>query len=234
VNESGVVSGIEIAGDRVAGNSNTSNASIAACAEGEGPTGITLASVGDIRRFRKVTLPQPLHWTALRPAFRKRYPHISGAYRKLDIGGPLRAIPFQKSSLPQAWLCAILWPMKASGMVAILVGLTALCGCVANHGGPAVVRTTVRIETVRHGDSQIQAGLSKDVIYIDTPAYCAPNTECALFVADVEEKNATLVKAHLGQVVGNYVEVRRGLKPGDHVIVSDMSLWTRYPRVDLY
>jgi multidrug efflux pump subunit AcrA (membrane-fusion protein) len=41
------------------------------------------------------------------------------------------------------------------------------------------------------------------------------------------------VKVQLGQVVGNYVEVRHGLKPGDRVIISDMSAQTTYPRIDL-
>jgi hypothetical protein len=71
------------------------------------------------------------------------------------------------------------------------------------------------------------------VVYIEKPALSAPNTECALFVADADERSATLVKVQLGQIAGNYMEVRHGLKPGDRVIVSDMSAWTPYPRIDL-
>jgi HlyD family secretion protein len=89
------------------------------------------------------------------------------------------------------------------------------------------------IEVAGHGDPQIQAGLSKDMIYIKTPTLCTPNTECPLFVADADERSATLVRVQLGQIVGNYMEVRHGLKPGDRVIVSDMSAWTPYPRIDL-
>ena len=123
--------------------------------------------------------------------------------------------------------------MKAAGMVTILVAVAALYGCGHNRHRPTIDRATVWIETARYGDPQIQAGLAKDAIYIQTPALCAPNTEGAVFVADAAERSATLVTVQFGQIAGNYVEVRRGLRPGDRVIVSDMSAWTDHPLIDL-
>jgi hypothetical protein len=41
------------------------------------------------------------------------------------------------------------------------------------------------------------------------------------------------VKTLFGQSAGNFLEVHRGVKPGDSVIVSDMSAYDSYPRINL-
>jgi multidrug efflux pump subunit AcrA (membrane-fusion protein) len=120
--------------------------------------------------------------------------------------------------------------VKTCWFITILVAFAALNAC--KHEA-SVERSSIWIDVAGQGDPNIQAGLSKEMIYVKRPAMCVPRTECALFVAAADERSAILVKVQLGQVVGNYVEVRHGLKPGDRVIISDMSAQTTYPRIDL-
>jgi hypothetical protein len=52
-------------------------------------------------------------------------------------------------------------------------------------------------------------------------------------VLDVDGRSVTQVKALFGQSAGNFLEVQHGVKPGDRVIVSDMSAYDSYPRINL-
>lgn len=83
------------------------------------------------------------------------------------------------------------------------------------------------------GTPEIQAGMSPDAVYVPTPPLCQANTSGVLFVVDADERGAKKIDVEFGQVVGNYVEVRRGLKPGDRVIVNDMSQYEVYPAIKL-
>ena len=100
---------------------------------------------------------------------------------------------------------------------------------------PSVIRSSVKIEMAKRGDLQLATGWLRDVIYIERPAPCAcsPNSEWTLFVLDADKRSATQVKAHFGQSAGNFVEVQRGLKAGDRVIVSDMAAYDEYRNIDL-
>ena len=105
-----------------------------------------------------------------------------------------------------------------------------------HESDPSVIRSSVRIEMAKRGDLQLATGRLRDVIYIEKPELCAcgPNTEWTLFVLDADGRSATQVKAHFGQSAGNFVEVQRGLKAGDRVIVSDMAAYHEYRNIDLH
>jgi|ERR1035438_6865867 multidrug efflux pump subunit AcrA (membrane-fusion protein) len=124
--------------------------------------------------------------------------------------------------------------MKVAFTISILLTLAVLNGCM-HESDPSVMRSSVRIEAVKRGDLQLPTGWLKDAIYVEKPALCActPNTEGTLFVLDADGRSATQVKAHFGQSAGNFVEVQHGVKPGDRVIVSDMSAYDSYRRIDL-
>jgi hypothetical protein len=55
-----------------------------------------------------------------------------------------------------------------------------------------------------------------------------------LFVVDGDEQGATQIQARFGETVGDSVKVESGIKPGDRVIVSDMSAYSLYPRIELH
>jgi multidrug efflux pump subunit AcrA (membrane-fusion protein) len=124
--------------------------------------------------------------------------------------------------------------MKAAFTISVFLTLAVLNGCM-HESDPSVMRSRVRIEAAKRGDLQLPTGWLKDAIYVEKPALCAcaPNTEGTLFVLDADGRNATQVKAHFGQSAGNFVEVQRGVKPGDRVIVSDMSAYDSYRRIEL-
>ena len=54
-----------------------------------------------------------------------------------------------------------------------------------------------------------------------------------LFLVNEDGDEATRVKVKLGKSSVNTVEIVEGLKPGDRVILSDMSAWDAHDRVRL-
>ena len=71
-----------------------------------------------------------------------------------------------------------------------------------------------------------------DVIYVGRPAFGQENSTVTIFkVLPTGEAIATKVK--LGRASVNTIEVLDGLKPGDQVILSDMSQYDAFDRVQL-
>ena len=111
----------------------------------------------------------------------------------------------------------------------VFLTLAGLNGCL-HESGPSVLLSTVRVEVAKRGDLQFPTGLLKDTIYVDKPLLCGcdPDTEGKLFVLGTDRRSATQVNVHFGQSTRDFVEVRRGIKPGDRVITSDMSALDGY------
>ena len=63
----------------------------------------------------------------------------------------------------------------------------------------------------------------EDVIYMAIPANGAANSQAGLFKVSADGRTAERVKVRLGGTSVNTVEILEGLKPGDRVIMSDMS-----------
>jgi hypothetical protein len=119
--------------------------------------------------------------------------------------------------------------MKLAFTPLVLFSVILLNGC-GHDRNPEVVRSSVRIEAAKRGDLELSTGSLKDAVYVEKPALCtcAPNTEGILFVLGADERSATQVKTLFGQSAGSFVEVKRGVKPGDRIIVSDMSQYDLY------
>jgi HlyD family secretion protein len=73
----------------------------------------------------------------------------------------------------------------------------------------------------------------KDVIYVGRPAFGQPNSTVGIFKLDEDGKGAARVQVKLGRSSVNTVEIVDGLRPGDKVILSDMSQWDAFNRVRL-
>jgi HlyD family secretion protein len=62
-----------------------------------------------------------------------------------------------------------------------------------------------------------------DVVYMGRPVQGQPDSLVSIFKLDTEGKSATRVHIRLGRSSVNTIEVKEGLKPGDQVILSDMT-----------
>lgn len=110
---------------------------------------------------------------------------------------------------------------------------------------PAVLNGTVTVDVALEGppppgarpdlsvDGTIELDRLKDVLYVGRPAFGQEKSLVGLFRVAEDGDEAVRVKVRLGKSSVNTVEILEGLKPGDRVILSDMSAWDSYDRVRL-
>jgi HlyD family secretion protein len=110
---------------------------------------------------------------------------------------------------------------------------------------PAVVNGTVTVDVSLDGalpqgarpDLSVEGTVLierlKNVLYVGRPVHAEPETTIALFKIVDDGKQAVRVPVKIGRVSVNTVEILDGLKPGDRVILSDMSAWENFDRVRL-
>jgi HlyD family secretion protein len=82
-------------------------------------------------------------------------------------------------------------------------------------------------------EGSIEIARLENAIYMERPAFGQPDSRTSIFKLDPDGKSASRVSIRLGAASVNNVEILGGLKPGDQVIVSDMSNPDRGPRVRL-
>jgi HlyD family secretion protein len=64
-----------------------------------------------------------------------------------------------------------------------------------------------------------------NVLYVGRPAFGQEKSTVSMFKMDPDGKSATRTRVELGRSSVNTIEIVRGLKEGDQVILSDMSRW---------
>ena len=109
---------------------------------------------------------------------------------------------------------------------------------------PASVGGTVGVDVIMDGalpagarpdlsvDGTIQLERLDNIVYVGRPAFGQENSNVTIFkVGPSGEAIATKVK--LGRASVNTIEVLEGLNPGDQVILSDMSQFESFDRVQL-
>lgn len=79
-------------------------------------------------------------------------------------------------------------------------------------------------------DGTIEIDRLAEVVYVGRPAIGEEGATVQLFRLDATG-HAVRVPVTLGRMSVNVVEIRAGLKPGDEVILSDMSMWNAVDRV---
>ncbi|MHB1192298.1 MAG: efflux RND transporter periplasmic adaptor subunit [Longimicrobiales bacterium] len=72
-----------------------------------------------------------------------------------------------------------------------------------------------------------------DVVYVGRPSFGQANQQVSIFRVTPDGGYAERVTVRLGASSVNEIEVLEGLKPGDVVILSDMSQWDGFDRVRL-
>jgi HlyD family secretion protein len=110
-------------------------------------------------------------------------------------------------------------PAVQNGTVTVDVGLD---GALPPGARPDLsVEGTVEIERLA------------DILFVGRPVHGEANSTVGLFKVVDEGKEATRVQVQLGRSSVNTVEIVKGLEVGDKVILSDMSAWDNYDRVQL-
>ena len=110
---------------------------------------------------------------------------------------------------------------------------------------PAVANGTVLVDVALTGDlpKGARPDLSVDgtvelerldnVVYVGRPAFGQERSKVGIFRLDADDRIATRTPVELGRSSVNTIEIVAGLKPGDRVILSDMSNWDSTDRVRL-
>lgn len=110
---------------------------------------------------------------------------------------------------------------------------------------PAVVNGTVTVDVGLDGplppgarpdlsvEGTVEIERLADVLYVERPVHGEANSTVGLFKLTDDGKEATRVQVSLGRSSVNTVEILKGLQVGDKVILSDMSAWDNYDRVEL-
>ena len=82
-------------------------------------------------------------------------------------------------------------------------------------------------------DGTITMEKLENVLYVGRPAFGQEKSTVGMFRLDADEKNAVRVPVELGRSSVNSIEIVRGLKEGEEVILSDMSRWDNVDRIRL-
>ncbi len=109
---------------------------------------------------------------------------------------------------------------------------------------PAVLSGTVKVDIRLDGelprgarpdlsvDGTVEIERLDDVLYVGRPAYGQANSLVGIFVLNVEGE-AVRRQVRLGRTSVSTMEIVEGLNVGDEVILSDMSAWDAFDRVQL-
>jgi RND family efflux transporter MFP subunit len=82
-------------------------------------------------------------------------------------------------------------------------------------------------------DGTIELEHLADVVFVGRPAFGSEQGSITLFRLQSGSDEAVRVKVRLGKSSVNTVQILEGVKPGDKVVLSDMSAWDAFDRVRL-
>jgi HlyD family secretion protein len=80
-------------------------------------------------------------------------------------------------------------------------------------------------------DGTIQIEHMRNVLFVGRPALALPNSDVQLFRLDPVTSTAEKVPLHVGRSSSTLIEITKGLREGDKVILSDMSEWDAYKHI---
>ncbi len=125
-----------------------------------------------------------------------------------------------------------------------MIPTTAVVKGTVSRIDPAVQAGTVTVDVKLDGGSTAKGArpdLSVDgtitlerldnVLYVGRPAFGQEKSTVGMFKIDPDGKTATRVPVEMGRSSVNTIEIVRGLKEGDQVILSDMSRWDNQERI---
>jgi HlyD family secretion protein len=110
---------------------------------------------------------------------------------------------------------------------------------------PAVKEGTVTIDVKLEGellrgarpdlsiDGAILIEKLDGIVFVGCPVQGQPDSQVNLFKLDPDGRGASRVKVELGRSSVNTIEIKNGLKPGDRIILSDMTAQQNFARIRL-
>ena len=108
---------------------------------------------------------------------------------------------------------------------------------------PAVENGTVTVDVALDGalprgarpdltvDGTIELERMDDVLFVGRPVFGQEESVVSLFRLEADGAHAGRTRVGLGRASVNTIEVLEGLRPGDRVVLSDMSAWDSFDRV---
>ena len=108
---------------------------------------------------------------------------------------------------------------------------------------PAVENGTVTVDVALAGalprgarpdltvDGTIELERMEDVLFVGRPVFGQEESVVSLFRLEADGSHAGRTRVGLGRASVNTIEVLEGLRPGDRVVLSDMSAWDQFDRV---
>lgn len=82
-------------------------------------------------------------------------------------------------------------------------------------------------------DGTVELERLNEVVYMGRPVFGQPNSKITLFRVQPDGREAVRVPVTLGRTSVNTIEIVEGLKPGDQVVLSDMSSFDNNDRIRL-
>ena len=108
---------------------------------------------------------------------------------------------------------------------------------------PAVENGTVTVDVALDGelprgarpdltvDGTIELERMDDVLFVGRPVFGQEESVVSLFRVEEDGAHTSRTRVSLGRASVNTIEVLDGLRPGDRVVLSDMSTWDQFDRV---
>lgn len=82
-------------------------------------------------------------------------------------------------------------------------------------------------------DGNIELERLADVVHVGRPAFGQERSTVGIFKVEPDGIHASRAQVKLGRSSVNHIEIVEGLRPGDRVILSDMSQWAASERIKL-
>lgn len=82
-------------------------------------------------------------------------------------------------------------------------------------------------------DGTVEIERLNDVLYVGRPVFAQPGSAASLFRLEPDGKTAVRVRVEFGRSSVSFIEVLRGLNEGDTVILSDLTAYDAYDRIEL-
>lgn len=198
----------------------------------------------------------------LRAQARLRHDDLDALHVKAGMAGVLQVLPVEVGAQvePGANLARVADPTKLKAQVQIAetqakdirIGQPAsidtrngLVAGVVSRIDPSVQNGTVTVDVRLTGplpdgarpdlsvDGTIQLERLNNVVYVGRPGFGQEDTTVGMFRLDPSGSYAYRTRVKLGRGSVNLIEIESGLRPGDRVILSDMSQWDGSDRIRL-